>query len=143
MEFAKDFWRGIPNSSFISNNRLSAQAFQFDDNPDRTDSYRELSINWNDEPESLEVLLSQRKEKDDQIQFKAGAARIEVANLKLLFSSFIFDNSFKYERSPLPNNRFHGNLLIKSGLDKPERTMIQNGLALLANNNKMVPNPNI
>lgn len=143
MEYSKDFWRGLSNQSFITNNRPNINAFQFDENPDRKDSFKELSINWNDDPKSLEILLNQRKEKDNQIQFKAGAARIEFTMLKMMISPYLNDGSFSYERSSLTHNQFHGNLLVKTDLSKHERATIQHSLVMLASHNEIVPNPNV
>lgn len=60
-EYPENFYRGISSKSFIgSDGHPDIQAFKFDDLP-REDSFREMSINWNDSDESLEILLNQKK----------------------------------------------------------------------------------
>lgn len=143
IEFAKDFWRGLSTTQFITNNHPNFQAFKFDENSDRNDSFKEMSINWNDDLESLTTLLSQKKTNTDQIQFKAGATNIKLVELKQNFCFFISNHTFSYERAPLSDNKYHGNLLMDKNLEKHDKLMIQQGLALLATKTDIIPNPNI
>ena len=141
MENAKDFWRGISTKDYITENHPNYQAFRFDENPKRLDTYLEMSINWNDSPESLQILLNQRKD-NGKIQFKAGVTRLELSELKQFLSPFLINESFTYERNPISNNQYHGNLLIKKDLEKTDKLMIQHSLAMLSVKSEVIPNPN-
>lgn len=131
--FPDEFWRGIANKEFISQGHVLASAFQFDEEI-RVDNYKELSINWNDNAKALEKLLVQRKE-NGKLQFSGGAAKLSLSTVKQVLKSFIDENQFNYERRPVEENEFHGNLLISADLNKQLRTQVSNGLALVAGTN--------
>lgn len=131
--FPDEFWRGIANKEFISQGHVLASAFQFDEEI-RVDNYKELSINWNDNAKALEKLLVQRKE-NGKLQFSGGAAKLSLPTVKQVLKSFIDENQFNYERRPVEENEFHGNLLISADLNKQLRTQVSNGLALVAGTN--------
>lgn len=131
--FPDEFWRGIANKEFISQGHVLASAFQFDEEI-RVDNYKELSINWNDNAKALEKLLVQRKE-NRKLQFSGGAAKLSLPTVKQVLKSFIDENQFNYERRPVEENEFHGNLLISADLNKQLRTQVSNGLALVAGTN--------
>lgn len=130
-EFPKEFLRGIPTKDFISDGHVNANAFKFDD-MGRLDGKKELSINWLDNDEAILLALNQRKD-NGKIQFSAGVARLDLDYVKLIFQS-IAAGVFSYERSPLPDNQYHGNLLLGS-CDNPTKQLIMSGLALAAGTN--------
>ena len=145
-KYPENFYRGISSKGFIaSDGHPDIQAFTFDE-PPRGDSYREMSINWNDSDESLEVLLNQKKT-NGSIQFVGGAINIDLAEIRRILSPFIVDKRFDYERRPCEGNIFHGNLLLKQGGNKTENkrldSMIRNFLALLGTHKSIIPNTNI
>ncbi len=131
--FPDEFWRGIANKDFISQGYVLASAFQFDEEV-RADNYRELSINWNDDERSLDKVLTQTKA-NGKIQFCGGAAKLSLSMAKMVLKSFIDNKQFDYERSPIDENDYHGNLLVSADLSKQLRTQISNGLALVAGTN--------
>lgn len=131
--FPADFWRGISNKEFISNGFVLPSAFQFDDIV-REDGYKELSINWNDCDAALETALNQKKD-NGKLQFSAGVANLELEKVKLFLSAFIDQGLFSYERKEVDGNPYHGNLLILGTLDKQRRSLVSNGLALVAGAN--------
>ncbi|MDL2273292.1 hypothetical protein LJC34_01895 [Oscillospiraceae bacterium OttesenSCG-928-G22] len=128
-EYPKCFFRGISNKDFIQEGQVVASAFQFDDSNERNDEYKELSINWEDDDASLEVLLMQKKE-NGKIQFAAGAAKVELQRVKMILSQYIEQNTFSYERKELDNNPYHGNLLLSKSVNKQIRSLVSSGLAL-------------
>lgn len=132
-QYPENFWRGIPNKEFISNGFVLASAFQFDDTS-RLDGMKELSINWNDCEQALITALNQRKP-NGKLQFPAGVVNLELAKVEFFLSSFVSQGLFAYERSELPENPYHGNLLITESLDKQRRSLISSGLALVAGTN--------
>lgn len=127
------FYRGLANKDFISNGQVLASAFQFDDKI-REDGYKELSINWDDDDNSLNILLTQRKD-NGKIQFVAGAAKLDLQRVNLILNEHINNGNFKYERRQLPQNKYHGNLLLCGTVNKQIRSLISHGLALAAGTN--------
>lgn len=130
MNFPINILRGIPNSSFLLEDGSAAtHLFHFEDEHRRDDGWTEQSICWEDDQHALELVLSQRKEHGDY-QFKAGAVRIPREEIDRLNQRPTIAGLLNYERSPLENNPYHGNLLLRS--DTPKLTMkkIAAGIAL-------------
>ena len=140
IKYPQEFFRGISTPDFICNGVVIAAAFQFD-KEEREDGYRELSINWNDDEHSIEVLFNQRKD-NGKIQFKVGAAKMDFAFTKFVLKAHIDSRVFAYERREVEGNCYHGNLLLKANAPKSIQQLVTNGLALVAQNN-IINNPNI
>ena len=130
--YPNNLLRGISSLEFISkNNIVLAGAFQFSKNV-RDDLFRELSIIWMDnEAKAFEIAFNQRKS-DNKIQFCGGVAILELDQIKHLLKKFIDSKQFCYERRPLDNNEYHGNLLLSNQIEKQEEKLICNGLALIS-----------
>ena len=80
-----------------------------------------------DHEDAIHLTLSQTKE-SGELQFKTGIgvlARTELDKIKKKHYGF-----FDYERSPIQDNPYHGNLLLDGSAEKPRRTLIR---AVLAN----------
>lgn len=122
------FYRGISNKDFIIDGRVTADAFQFS-KEDRGDGYKDLSINWNDDGNALRTALEQRKS-NGKIQFAAGVASLNMKTVKIYLSPYFDKKQFGYERQELPDNIYHGNLLVTNDLAKGLRSLISSGLAL-------------
>ena len=139
INYPQDFFRGISTPDFICNGVVVAAAFQFD-KEEREDGYRELSINWNDDEHSIEVLFNQRRE-NGKIHFKVGAVKMDLAFTKHVLKAHIDSQEFAFERREVEGNKYHGNLLIKANVPKSIQQLVTNGLALVARNN-IIRNPN-
>lgn len=143
--YPDSFYRGIPKAEFIDPYGIpNSQAFQFTDEG-RTDGFFELSINWKDHDEALNILFNQTK-KDGELQFKAGACEMSFPTLKQITSTYYKLGHFKYERSPLEGNQYHGNLLVKQ--DFPTKAengslsnIIRSALIIVAGQGKMHKRP--
>lgn len=135
MDYPDKMIRGISSSDYIdSEGRASAQVFQFDDTG-RDDGMHESSINWYDEEESLHILMNQKKQgRDDVYQFKAGAAILRRCWLDDAITRPNVQGTLSYERFPIEDNPYHGNLLRKSGLDKQINTVLSASLAMCVEN---------
>lgn len=141
-EYPDEFYRGISSPSDITDSGyVTAGAFQFDQyDSQRGDEYCELSVNWHDDDEALQVLLNQHKPKKEDKQFKGGYCKINRALLNNMFKVYMTDRTFSYERRPVAaveendyqENRYHGNLLMKNTLDKQVKKNMQHTLALMA-----------
>lgn len=141
-EYPDEFYRGISSPTDITDGGyVTAGAFQFDAyDSQRGDEYCELSVNWNDDDEALQVLLNQHKPKKEDKQFKGGYCKINRSFLNNMFKGYMTDGTFSYERRPVAateendyqENRYHGNLLMKNTLDKQVKKNMQHALALMA-----------
>lgn len=134
--FPENFLRGFNmKDCFTTEQNVAVAAFQFGDFTQfRNDDYHEASINWEDDPKALTVLLEQRKEGSDELMFKYGYARLPLNLVRMVLKSLIVKDYLSFERKPLENNAYHGNILISGSIKKQEKTMIQNNLAVIANN---------
>jgi hypothetical protein len=108
---------------------VGSHLFYFKDRDKRGDGWVEQSINWEDDNLAIELSLNQQKENGD-FQFKVGLARIPREEIDRLNKQPTVNGVLDYERQPLEDNPYHGNLLLRS--DVPKRTMkkIAAGLAL-------------
>ena len=86
------------------------------------------------------TLLTQKKDGSDELMFKYGYARLPLNLVKITLKSLIKKDYLDFERKPLDNNPYHGNLLIPGDITKPEKSMIQNNLAAIANNDAHIMN---
>jgi hypothetical protein len=115
MSYPVSFLRGISDSNHITpNGDVSGAAFYFDDKH-HNDEWCEQSINWEDDDGALEILLNQKKD-DNTPQFKVGAFRGPLEGLDYIKS--LTKGVFSYERKQLPNNVYHGNILLKRNTHK-------------------------
>ena len=136
--YPKEFLRGISSKDYIDNGHVLYSAFQFKDTG-RDDGNSEASINWLDDDDAITIALNQRKE-NGKIQFPEGVARIDLDFAKMVLHNFS-QVGFSYERAPLENNKYHGNLLLANSLSKQTRQMLMSGLALAAGTN-IIPQTN-
>lgn len=130
------FYRGLSSSNCFTNaGYVSPEAFSFKPNTSnpRNDSFNEASINWEDDEGALSTLLSQINSRTGEKQFRYGYVKMPVDVMLPLVRSHIKKNHFGYERKPLDDNMYHGNLLMDSGLNKDDERTIRSGLALIAN----------
>ena len=131
MDYPEKFLRGIPNNSFMEEGYPNAELFkQFDENPERTDDYTEISINWNDDEGALDTIFNQKKKDKDEYQFKVGAAVLSKVELDRLCKKPQVKNGLCYERRKVEGNDYHGNILLKKDTSKPLRNLIASSLAL-------------
>ena len=134
MAYPETLLRGLITSSSVTPERyVTVDAFQFQDfRKNRSDNYNEMSINWEDSDEAVDVLLKQKKEGSEDPQFKVGFARMSMASIKDVLRPHISDKSFSYERKPIEGNPFHGNLLVVANLNGQIIKNIRYSLATIA-----------
>ena len=134
--FPECFLRGFNvKDCFTAELNVAPAAFQFGNHTDeRDDNYHEASINWEDNSDALTTLMEQKKDGTDDVMFKFGYARLPLNLVRMTLKSLIDRNCLAFERKPLAKNPYHGNILIPDQLKKPEKFMIQNSLAVIANN---------
>ena len=131
MDYPEKCIRGIPNNNYIEDDYPNAELFkQFDENPERTDDYNEISINWDDDDGAINTIMAQKKKDSQEYQFKIGGAIISKSELDRLLKKPQIKNKLSYERAEIPGNKYHGNILLKKDTSKSLRNMIASNLAL-------------
>lgn len=132
--------RGISTPAFYRDSVVMEEAFHLD--PVREDGYHEISITWYDNQEAFDTIMNQKRNNTNEIQFVVGVAELDRLELKMHMKVHFLAQRLAYERRPTKSNKYHGNLLVKTGLDKQMNRIIKSGLATLACN-IVYPNPNI
>ncbi len=131
MSFPDNSLTGIQNDSLIlQKGVVSAGLFQFRENPIRSDSKKEQSINWQDDQNAIVLTLNQQK-LDGTYQFQSGIAVIPRDKIDWLIDLQTTKGFLSYERQPLQENPYHGNILVKKVTPKPVVKLIMQGLALI------------
>ena len=129
MSYPDKLLRGIPNRTYLDEDgRVTVSIFQFSDNV-REDGFTEASINWIDDDFAVEHALKQTKS-DGNIQFSAGVAIMLREWVDDTICRPMFEGLLDYERAPLEDNRYHGNLLRKGNEKKSARNIIAASLAM-------------
>ena len=130
MAFPNRCIRGIPNETYLEGGLLvSYNLFPFDKTRCRPDGWVPESINWMDNENVIEFTLSQKKENGEE-QFRAGIAILFRDELDKLKRRAGITEFLDYERSPLPTNDYHGNILLNNGISSILKTMVRSALAL-------------
>jgi len=120
--------RGVSADGIDGEGRATAQLFRFHPSKDR-DNFEEASINWYDNDEAMTILMSQKKEGTDTIQFPFGVAVMSLERLDEVIR--LSGEELSYERDPIIGNPYHGNILQKSGLQQARKRLLAASLALL------------
>ena len=134
-DFPDNCIRGIQKlkNVYQDTNTVSAQLFIPDERTikNRSDGGQETSINWEDDETVLDFTLNQKDENDqNRLLFPNGAVKLPRSEMDKLIADANISNAISYERNPLANNVYHGNIVFRDGLSKPMITMIANVLAL-------------
>ena len=138
--YPQNMLRGISSKNFILEGILTEEAFNLD--PVREDGYCEISVTWYDNQDAFNVIMAQKSDRRDEIQFKAGVAELDRIEIATKMKAHFLSENLSYERRPTSNNQYHGNLLVKNSISKQMKRLIKCGLATLAND-KIYPNPNV
>jgi hypothetical protein len=131
--FPNECIKGIPNQNFWDREGVVySSLFEFKENPIRSDSRLENSVNWIDCEDCIGFTMSQKKE-DGAIQFREGLAVLSRDRIDSICTMPAVNNLLSYERAPLNGNPYHGNLLLDTNAKKHIRRHIQAALALAVN----------
>lgn len=128
MEYSKYLLRGIPKDNWVQDGIITSAAFQFDDNHMK-DEWMAQSICWEDDDSVCSVMFQQRKKENNDLQFKAGIARLPRESIHYINRLNILKGIISYDREPLEDNPYHGNLLLNVISSKTQRRMISVQLA--------------
>lgn len=123
--------KGIPNEKefLIPDGSVAAHLFHFKPEPRRTDSRDEQSVNWEDDDSAVPFTLAQRKEGGER-QFRGGVAILPRAEIDRINRRPTVGGILSYERQALPDNPYHGNILLRAGVPKPTMKKIAACLAV-------------
>jgi hypothetical protein len=125
-EYPDSLLKGIPSNTFIIGKSVSWLLFQ-PPTGDIVNGWKESSINWEDDDGAVEQLLSASK--DGGLHFKGGIARILRSRIDGIIEQFQAHGRFSYERKPLNENIYHGNLLFAHDIEKELKVTICGALA--------------
>lgn len=138
MEYPEQCIRGIPDEkclyedSLLEGNPVARLTlYPFHKEHCRDNGWIPESINWMFDADAIDFTFNQ-KNAEEELQFKVGIAilsLIELNKLKRKHRSF-----FCYEKDPIKNCPYHGNLLLKAGIKKERKRMICD---VLANNSEI------
>ncbi|NLD94761.1 MAG: hypothetical protein GX639_19065 [Fibrobacter sp.] len=144
MSYPTELLRGITAKDQIDDDEFpSSVLFYFterDNLPKRSDNNIEESINWRDDAGADDVLFNQLKE-DKQLQFRFGAAVVCRHELDRVIQTNVVNHQLSYERKAIPENKYHGNLLLSRDVPPRVRKKISATIATMCVK-KIMPNPN-
>ena len=132
MDYPNSMIKGIANDSFIDDDGSpSASLFSFQprEHIQRPDGYLEESINWYDDEGALTHILEQLKEDGDP-KFKIGCAILLKEDIDQIRRRPFVQSYLEYERRPIDENPYHGNLLLSDKVAKSVKRKISATIAL-------------
>jgi hypothetical protein len=134
MDYPQKLIRGISSNEFIDEDgRALGALFKFEDSP-RDDELCECSINWLDDCGAAQVAFEQKKSDSNEYQFKIGIAIMNRAWIDDLKRKPNCQGALDYERAPLENNPYHGNLLCKNFVTRSQRNLFTASIAMCVEN---------
>ena len=131
MNFPDNCIRGVRKQDHVTaEGGVASVVFQPDSRTaeNRADGGAETSINWEDDETVLDFTLNHKI--NGQYQFAHGAVRLARREIDRINRHPASTNSLTYERAPLPDNAYHGNIVFRKDLSKPTIKMIASALAL-------------
>ncbi|MDA0842196.1 MAG: hypothetical protein O3B01_13660 [Planctomycetota bacterium] len=129
-DFPESCLRGLRKKDYLTlEGFVSVQAFKPDTRTvtDRKDGGSETSINWEDNKDVLGFTFNQRTESGN-VAHPFGVSRLPLQKIDQVNSEPGSKHALNYERAPLEDNPYHGNVVFKAGLSK----LISCSLALAA-----------
>ena len=131
MAFPEHCLRGIPNQGFLLDGGpdVTQDLFYYNLKGDRGDGWVETSVSWRDNDEAVDITLGLTKD-DGSIKFLVGLAVLPTEKLEHAQRLPSRPDSLHYERSPEPDNEYHGNILFNAELDVKIIRMVASTLAL-------------
>jgi hypothetical protein len=127
MVFPKSCLRGIPNSTFVTEEGIPSSSLFFPMN-----NSLEVSINWEDDNQVLAFTLAMKK--GEEFQFDYGVVRLPVKGMDDVCNKCILKNPIIYVRAPITGNTYHGNIKYREDLSKDAKKMVAGMLALKVSN---------
>jgi len=126
MEYSENVLRGIRRDDWVQDGLVTTAAFQFD-TAHLKDRWMIQSICWEDDDSVCSIMFQQKK--NDEIHFEAGIARLPRASIDYINRLYSLKGMVSYEREPLEDNPYHGNLMLSIESNKTQRRWAQVQLA--------------
>lgn len=129
MSFPEFCFRGIRTENWVlEDKKVSPMAFEpIYKNPiEREDGFIETSIAWEDDESVLGFCFKNLKN-----NFAFGAVKLSKTNLDIIISKAEI-GQIMYERRPLPENQYHGNILFTKELPTRSRRLIESSLSFFS-----------
>jgi hypothetical protein len=120
MSYPDNFLRGISDKNLVSDGAILAAAFYF--TKQSTMDQWEQSICWEDDESVIPLMKSQQR--NSEIQFKAGIARIPTNSINYINALPRYRRLLIYERKELEGNPYHGNLLLDKDTSQHKMRLI-------------------
>lgn len=128
ISYSDNLLRGLSADDWISDGLVTAAAFQIKfEAPFLKDGHAAQSICWEDDDSVINLMLQQKRE--DHFQFKTGIARLPRGSIERIMRLPAFAGILSYERDRLPDNPYHGNLLVSPGSNKTQRKLLPGVIA--------------
>ena len=128
IDYPDNLLRGLSAEDWVSDGLVTAAAFQIKfEAPFLKDGRATQSIFWEDDDSVINLMLQQKRE--DHFQFKAGIARLPRESVEHIMRLPVFTGILSYERDRLPDNPYHGNLLVGPGLNSTQRKLLPGVMA--------------
>jgi hypothetical protein len=93
--------------------------------------WRKQSINWQDDDDAIGFTLGQINQ-DGSLQFRFGLIVLSRQEIDRVNNRPQISRILSYEREELPHNRYHGNLLLATGVSKKKMKQVAATLAMYA-----------
>jgi len=127
-DYSDNLLRGLSADDWVSDGLVTAAAFQIKfEPPFLRNGHAAQSICWEDDASVIDLMLQQKRE--DHFQFKAGIARLPRESIERIRRLPAFIGILSYDRDGLPDNPYHGNLLVSSGSNKTQRKLLPGVIA--------------
>jgi hypothetical protein len=136
IEYSDNLLRGLSADDWVKDGIVTASAFQIKFEPTfmRNDCAAN-SISWEDDTSVVELMMQQKKkengEQNDKLQYKVGLARIPRKEVDHIMRLPTIKDILSYEREPLPDNKYHGNLLVRPESSLAQRKLLPGVIACL------------
>ena len=131
MQYPEKCIRGILKPDFIDKDGVAnINLFQFRKR-EPVDGWCESSISWMDDDKAIGLTLNQTK-LNGELRYELGIAILPRSDLDRIKKRHGFANCFDYERAPIEDNRYHGNLLLKDDVLPTRKKMARHLLAFYA-----------
>lgn len=128
MEYSEYLLRGIPTDDWVQDGIITAAAFQFNDSHMKN-GWMAQSVCWEDDDSVCSCMFQQKKPGNDYFQFNAGIARLHRESIHYINRLNMLRDIISYDREPLEDNPYHGNLLLSVQSNRTQRRMISVQLA--------------
>jgi len=115
--------------AFSEDGDLQSHIFYFIRHDENPHCWKKQSINWQDDDSAIGFTLEQ-KNADGSLQFKYGIIVLLRQEIDRLNNRPQINGILSYDREVLPDNRYHGNLLLAAGVSQKKMKMVAAILAI-------------